>query len=75
MWWCSECGSSDVYATVLVKEKEFNFGGHNKKDEVERLLAGDRVVSLEDKILSSSPKGKSGQVKLLLVSPTSVNQF
>ena len=31
--------------------------------------------SLEDKILSSSPRGKNGQVKPLIDSPAGVNQF
>jgi len=32
-WRCRECGSWDVYAIVLGKEKD-NLGSHNKQDDV-----------------------------------------
>ena len=66
--------SWDVYAAVL-GEEESNLGIHNHSIQVERLPSGDRVGSLEDKNLSGSPRGKSGQDKPLLVSPIDVNQF
>jgi len=48
---------------------------HNKQDEVECLPSGVRVGSLKDKNLSSSPRGKCGQDKLLLDSLVDFNQF